>query len=165
MRRVRNSPPQLVDSSRTTFILEHPDLNQSNLFVCPDLMISCVIDWEFASAVPCESFCVPPHLPSRRDPLKDELRHVFEKAIENLEFRNHLSHFRFSNDQLRHVTANGEHGGIFTNLLTRKVPMWAYDRLVQNEAFIEFHSIVDEFLSWSLGERWRDEFKQEVPAD
>ena len=60
---LETSLSKMIDFSQATFVLEHPDLNQSNLFVRPDHTICCVIDWEYASTVPWEAFCVPPHLP------------------------------------------------------------------------------------------------------
>ena len=75
----------MVDFNRRTFALEHPDINHSNIFVTDDLIINCIIDWEYASTVPWETFCVPPHLPGRRDPMRVELRNDFEDVIRILE--------------------------------------------------------------------------------
>src|SRR5437762_4126033 len=138
---LETSLSEMVDSSRTTFVLEHPDLNQSNLFVRPDLTICCVIDWEYASTVPWEAFCVPPHLPGRRDPLPVELRNVFEDSIRDLERCDNTvpRKLHSSCGKLVPVTRNDKSGGvIFSELINRSKPMWAYDRLVQNEAWIEF---------------------------
>ena len=158
---LETSLSDMVDFNRTTFVLEHPDINQSNLFVTPDLTICCVIDWEYASTVPWEAFCVPPHLPGRRDPLSIELREVFVDCIRELEYSDNtnLRMFCSSDGELGLlITRDTSAQIIFSDLLTRLKPMWAYDRLVQNEAWIEFHPTVDEFLTWKLGKAWRAEF-------
>ena len=156
---LETSIPDMLDFNRTTFGLENPDLNQSNIFLGSDLKISCIIDWECASTVPWESLCIPPHLPARQEPLRVELRSAFEASVRELK----------SLDKIAPRMLCTLHGKIwrmstiddrerFSVLLSRPKPMWAYDRLVQNEASIEFHPILDELLSWKLGLEWRVQF-------
>lgn len=156
--------PQMVDFNRTTFVLEHPDLNHSNIFVDRDFAITGIIDWEYASTVPLETLCVPPHLPGRRDPLPLQLRYVFEDAIRDLEqLPNSAARIYRTRSGVLFPQSHNDNDSrkIFSELLSCQEPMWAYDRLIQNETGLEFHPILNEFLSWKLGTDWRTNFANE----
>ena len=76
----------LVNLERDEFILAHPDLSLTNLFIDPtDYEVTCIIDWELASTVPVESFYIVPHLPDPHGPLDSHLRSVFIDAFESFE--------------------------------------------------------------------------------
>ena len=156
--------PKMMNFKRKIFVLEHPDLNEANIFVSPDFAICCIIDWEYASTVPWEAFCIHPHLPGRRDPLQAQLRNVFEDTICDLERLDDTVPRVLCSSSGELVPSEKVGGMTFSELLSRPKPMWAYDRLVQNEAWIEFHPIVDEFLSWKLGPEWRAKFRNKSVA-
>lgn len=131
---------KLVDLNNHEFILAHPDLNVTNIFIDPSTYeITCIIDWERASTVPIESFFVVPHLPNKRGPVEDRLRSSFIDA-----FGRHAE-----TDLKMHQLA----------MLRNSEPMWAFDKLVQRDAGEYFHYAVNVLLRWKLGENWRDTFK------
>lgn len=136
---LKESLQVLVNLDAPEYMLAHPDLNSSNIFIDPSTYeITCIIDWERASTVPMESFYVVPHLPDPRGPLDDRLRDVYIQAFE------HFAEEKGNQDPLP--------------LLRDSEIMWAFDKLIQRDAGTYFHYAVSVFLTWKLGEGWRSAF-------
>jgi hypothetical protein len=136
----------LVDFDSHVFVLEHPDLNPSNIFIDPDTFeLRCIIDWERASTVPIEALCVPTHLPNRRGPLDNDLQ---------LAFADSFCRVASTDDG-----SNQENGTLLCGLMRRSKSMWAFDKLVQRDTHTYFHYAVDQFLTWKLGDQWRQVFE------
>jgi Phosphotransferase enzyme family len=139
--RLEDGLKDLVDleSSGSEFVLAHPDLNESNIFIeASTYEITCIIDWERASALPMESFCTVPHLPSTQGPLDDHLRSIFLRAFEDCQ--------------------EGPGKAEQLGLLRQSEPMWAWEKLVQRASGTYFHYAVDVYLSWKIGDDWRNSF-------
>jgi len=128
----------LFDFESRQFILAHPDLNTTNLFIDPSTYeITCIIDWECASTIPMESFYVVPHLPDTRGPLEDHLRSVFLSAFDHY-----------------YAGGNGRRDSNALSLLRNFEVIWAFNKLVQRDAGTYFHYAVQVFLGWKIGDNW-----------
>jgi Phosphotransferase enzyme family len=133
---LKNSLPEVVDFECRQFVLSHPDLNTSNIFIEPSTYkVTCIIDWERASTIPAESFYVVPHLPDTRAPLDDSLRAVFLNAFADNAAK--------GNDK-------------WLALLQSSEPRWAFNKLVERDSGVYFHYAVAEFLRWKMGDNWLD---------
>ncbi|KAL8900791.1 MAG: hypothetical protein Q9207_005527 [Kuettlingeria erythrocarpa] len=63
------------------FALHHPDLSVNNIYVDGNCNITCIIDWEFCSAVPLSLLLTAPGLPQSRDEIDPTLFHAYRDGF------------------------------------------------------------------------------------
>ncbi|KAI4223183.1 MAG: hypothetical protein L6R36_005624 [Xanthoria steineri] len=74
-------PKEFPHHDKNRFALQHPDLNVNNLFFDQDLNITCIIDWQFCSAVPLPILLTAPGQPNSRYKLPPSLISAFESGF------------------------------------------------------------------------------------
>ncbi|KAL8771304.1 MAG: hypothetical protein Q9209_003209 [Squamulea sp. 1 TL-2023] len=121
------------------FALHHADLSVGNVFFDEDLTITCIIDWQFCSAVPLSMLLTAPGQPQTRYKIHDSLVSVFEDG-----FLHALKH-----NPSPQPTGMEEH---LRRILNTSRPISLFTRFVTLDCLNDYHvfeSLVFESL-WQL---------------
>ncbi|KAL8807244.1 MAG: hypothetical protein Q9200_004741 [Gallowayella weberi] len=113
------------DDEEDRFVLYHPDLNVTNIYVDEKFNITCIIDWGFCSAIPFAMALIPPGLPQSRNELHRLLLPAFEEG-----FRRELE------ENLLEEAIDAEYR--LSWIASRNRPMWLFTRLLNLDSETDY---------------------------
>ena len=108
------------------FVLHHPDLSVSNVYIDADFNVTCIIDWAFCSAVPLSMLLIAPGLPQSRYEMDTSLLSAFEHG-----FRHALR----QNNQRLAISDKS----LLCEMLSRSRPLWLLSRILSLDCITDYH--------------------------